>query len=82
MKSVREEVRATSLGESPTIIRIRRKQSEEMPERKLEMVLKYVSRMVTAVSFAMLVLHAGILKLIVLGLIGIFFLLVYFGMKD
>lgn len=82
MASIKEEIKAMCVGDFPAIIRVKRKENAGIPETKLEMVLRYVSKIASVTSFTVLVLNADTWKLIALGAMGIFALAIYSCMKD
>lgn len=75
MASIKEELKAIIAGESPAIIRVNKKQRDGMPESKLEMILRYILKIAAITSFTVLVLNADIWKLVAIGLIAFFVLL-------
>lgn len=82
MANIKEDIKAICAGEIPTIVRMKKKQGDGMPERKLEMILKYALKIVTTISFTVLVLNADVWKLVAIGAIGTLASIIYIGMKD
>lgn len=77
-----KEVVTALTGDSPGLIRINRKVRVPMPDDRFSLVVKSITKMVAAVAGTVLVINAEIWKLIVLMVFGIFFTLIYFGLKD
>lgn len=81
MKSIKQTITAL-LGDSPGIVHINRKERTPMSDDRFSLVVKSTTKIAVAVTGTILVLNAGIAKLVVLSGFGIFFALIYFGLKD
>lgn len=82
MKKIKETITALTSGDFPGAVRINRKESIPIPDGRLDLIMKYSIKIIGIAAGTVLILNAGIWKLLALMGFGIFFGLIYFGLKD
>lgn len=82
MIKIKETITALFPGENPAAVHIKRKEHDLISYDRLNMILKCIAKVSIFLSVTVIILNAEILKLIALLVFGIFFTLIYFGMKD
>lgn len=82
MGKIKETITALTESENSGIVRVSRKEQLPVPYERMELVLKFILKISAIASVTAIVLYAEIWKLIALLTFGIFFALIYTGMKD
>lgn len=82
MRLIRETITALISSEFPGAVRINRKEHKPMTDERFALVMKCGVKSIGIAAGTVLVLNAGIWKLLALMGFGIFFSLIYFGMRD
>lgn len=82
MNNIKETVTALTNWENTNLVRVNRKENMPLSEECFRVVIKCVNRTATLAAAATIIVNADIAKLGALIVGGIFFSLIYFGMKD
>lgn len=82
MSKIKETITAVSAGNEPGAVRIKREEQERMPEWYFCMAVKCVVTLAAIASMTLVVIFAEIWKVLALAGFGIFFSLIYFGLRN
>lgn len=82
MSKIKETVTAVSAGNEPGAVHISRKENQPMTGRSLEMVLECIVVVSLITAITTIVIFAEIWKVLALAAFGIFFSLIYFGLRN
>lgn len=82
MSKIKETITALTDSDISGIVRVRRKEHFPAPYERAELVCKFIIKILTIASVTAIVMYAEFLKLVALLAFGIFFALIYIGMKD
>lgn len=82
MSKIKETITALAAGNESGAVHINRKENAPMSDKRFEMILKCVVTIALIAAVTVLVLKAGIVKLVALLIFGIYFSIVYFASKD
>ncbi len=82
MNKIKETITTLTSGEVPSVARINRREKTPITDQRLEMILKCAIKVAVIVGGVVLVLNAGIVKLLaVIGFV-LFFSLIYSALKN
>lgn len=82
MKRIKESITALAGAESKGALRLIREEHTPMPYEYFELALKYAVKISIIFCVTVLILNAGVWKLMALFAFIIFFSLIYFGSRD
>ncbi len=82
MSKIKETITALSSGGFPGAVHINRKEREPMTDERLEMVLKFITKIAVIIAITVLVVNADIISLVASFVFAILFSLIYFGLRN
>lgn len=82
MSKIKETITALTNWNNLGSVRVSRKESTPLSDKRFELVLKFITHISTIIAATVLVLNAEIHKILALLVFGIFISLICFGMKD
>lgn len=82
MSKIKETITALTGCDSNGVVRVSRKEQLPAPYETVELVFKFILKILAMASVTAIVLYVEFSKLIALLTFGGFFFLIYFSMKD
>lgn len=82
MNKIKETITALTNLDNTNLVRVNRKENMPLSEECFRTAVKCINRTATLATAAYVIANADIWKLIAAFVFGIFFSLIYFGMKD
>ena len=82
MSKIKETVTVVSAGNEPGAFRIKREERERMPEWYFCVAVKCAITLSVIAAVTLVIIFAEIWKVLALSVFGIFFALIYFGLRN